>query len=125
MIRRILALGGLSIAIALAQAPAPKPAAAAKPPAADAKTGAKYTPPKTPWGEPDLQGMWPLNHLIGVPMERNKQYGDRLYMTEDEYAKAQKAVEARDTRFQAGAIPQADSAGKAMKQTSLIVDPPD
>jgi hypothetical protein len=46
-------------------------------------------------------------------------------MTEDEFAKAQKAVEARDTRFQSGAIPQADAAGKAMRQTSLIVDPPD
>ena len=113
MITRILALGVMSIAITAAQSPAQKPAAA------------KYTAPKTSWGEPDLQGMWPLNHLIGVPMERNKQYGDRLYMTEDEFAKAQKAVEARDTRFQSGAIPQADAAGKAMKQTSLIIDPPD
>jgi len=121
MIRRILALGGISMALTLAQTPAPK-AAPAKPPAAAA---GKYTPPKTPWGDPDLQGIWPLNHLIGVPMERNKQYGDRLYMTEDEYNKAQKAIEARDTRFQSGAIPQADAAGIAMKQTSLIVDPPD
>ena len=80
---------------------------------------------KTAWGEPDLQGMWPLNHLIAVPLERNRQYGDRLYMTEDEFAKAQKSVEARDTRFQSGAIPQADAAGQAMRQTSLIVDPPD
>src|SRR4051794_34015941 len=110
MNRRILALGGISIAVTLAQAPTPKPAVA-KPAAA----AAKYTPPKTSWGEPDLRGIWPINHLISVPLERNKQYGDRLYMTEDEFAKAQKAQEARDNRFQSGAIPQADAAGKAMK----------
>ena len=23
--------------------------------------------PMTPWGEPDLRGIWPLNHLIGTP----------------------------------------------------------
>ena len=113
MIQRILVLGALGIAITSAQSPGPKP------------TAAKWTPPKTSWGEPDLQGMWPLNHLISVPMERPKQYGDRRNMTEDEFAKAQKSVEARDNRFQSGAIPQADAAGKAMRQTSLIIDPPD
>src|SRR5712691_11190748 len=121
MIRRMLALGGIGIAITLAQTPAPKPAGAKQPSA----TPANWTPPKTSWGEPDLQGTWPINHLIGVPLERNRQYGDRLYMSDEEFAKAQKSVEARDTRFQSGPIPQADSAGQAMRQTSLIVDPPD
>ena len=74
MIQRILVLGALGIAITSAQSPGPKP------------TAAKWTPPKTSWGEPDLQGMWPLNHLISVPMERPKQYGDRRNMTEDEFA---------------------------------------
>jgi hypothetical protein len=83
---------------------------------------AAYSPPLTSWGEPDLQGMWPLNHLIGVPLQRNPQYGDRLEMTDEEYAAAQANVEARDERFQSGAIPAADAAGRAMRQTSLIVD---
>ena len=116
MITRILALGGIATALACAQTKAPKQLA---------PTPANWTAPKTSWGEPDLQGIWPINHLIGVPLERNRQYGDRLYMTEEEFAKAQKAVEARDSRFQSGPIPQADSAGQAMRQTSLIVDPPD
>ena len=114
MIRRILALGGISIAIALAQAPA-NPSA----------TSANYTPPKTAWDEPDLQGIWPINHLIAVPLQRPAQYGNRLYMTDEEYARAQQNTEARDKRFQSGTIPQADSAGRAIRQTSLIVDPPD
>ena len=122
MIGRILTLGAISIAITLAQSSTPGTATRTQ---SEAKPGPNWTPPKTPWGEPDLQGIWPLNHLIGVPMERNRQYGDRLYMTDEEFAKAQKSVEARDNRFQSGPIPQADSAGKAMRQTSLIVDPPD
>jgi hypothetical protein len=58
-------------------------------------------------GEPDLQGTWPLNHLIGVPLQRNPDYGDRLYMNDDEFAAAQSNVEARNTRFQSGSIPLA------------------
>src|SRR5690606_2933799 len=84
-----------------------------------------YVVPKTPWGEPDLQGMSPLNHLIGVPMQRNVEpYGDRFAMTDEEYAAAQESVAARDERFQDGPIPVADAAGRAMRQTSLIFDPP-
>jgi hypothetical protein len=114
MIRRILALGGISVAIALAQAPGPP-----------TQTGANYTPPKTPWGEPDLQGIWPLNHLIAVPLERPKQLGNKAYLTDEEVAKAQAALDARNKRFQGGPIPVADTSARVMRQTSLIVDPPD
>jgi hypothetical protein len=115
MIRRILALSGISMAMALAQAPAAKATAG----------GAKYTPPKTAWGEPDLQGIWPLNHLIAVPLERPKQYGTKASLTDDEIAKAQAALEARNKRFESGPIPAADTSKKVMRQTSLIVDPED
>jgi hypothetical protein len=115
MMKRILVFGAIGITVALAQTPAPKPTGA-KPPA-------KYTPPKTAWGEPDLQGMWPLNHLIGVPYQRQVQYGDRLFMTDEEFVKAQKSVADRDKRFESGSIPAADSAGTAMRQTSLIIEP--
>jgi hypothetical protein len=87
--------------------------------------GAEWTQPLTSWGEPDISGIWPINHLIGVPLQRNPEYGDRLYMSDEEYAKAQASVDARDERFQSGPIPVADAAGQALRQTSLIVDPPD
>src|SRR5690606_40243733 len=70
---------------------------------------ANWQVPMTPWGEPDLRGMWPLNHLIGVPVVRPKEFGDRLYMTEEEFEAKQAAVAARDNRFQTGPIPQADA----------------
>ncbi len=89
------------------------------------EAAAPFTPPLTSWGEPDLQGMWPLNHLIGVPMQRNAElYGDRFEMTDEEYATATANIAARDERFQGGVIPVADAAGRAMRQTSLISDPP-
>jgi hypothetical protein len=93
--------------------------------AAQAPAGneAGWMPPMTPWGEPDLRGTWPLNHLIGTPLQRPERFGERRFLTDEEYAAAQKNVETRNTRFQSGAIPQAD-AGGATRLTSLLVDPP-
>ena len=77
----------------------------------------------TPWGEPDLRGTWPLNHLINTPFQRPEKYGERRLMTDEEFAAAQKSANDRNARFQSGAIPQAD-AGAASRLTSLMVDPP-
>lgn len=128
MMIRILTLSGISIAVALAQAPAPAKPAAAKPaaqakPAAAAKPAAKYVPAKTPWGEPDLQGIWPINHLISVGLQRNARYGDKAFLSESEVAQAQAALDARNGRF-GGPIPVADKSTRVMAQTSLILDPP-
>src|SRR6187549_1730869 len=82
-----------------------------------------FKPPMTPWGEPDLRGTWPLNHLISTPFQRPEKFGDRRLMTDEEFAAAQKSAEARNERFLSGAIPQAD-AGAATRLTSLLVDPP-
>ena len=79
--------------------------------------------PMTPWGEPDLRGTWPLNHLINTPLQRPERFGERRLLTDQEFAAAQKSADDRNVRFQSGAIPQAD-AGGASRLTSLIVDPP-
>jgi hypothetical protein len=70
-----------------------------------------------------LRGTWPLNHLINTPFQRPEKFGDRRFMTDEEFAAAQKSADDRNARFQSGAIPQAD-AGTASRLTSLIVDPP-
>jgi hypothetical protein len=67
--------------------------------------------------------MWPLTHLLSTPLQRNAQYGDRRFLTDDEYAAAVKAAQARAERFTSGAVPQADGGG-ASRLTSLISDPP-
>jgi hypothetical protein len=52
-----------------------------------------YQVPKTPWGEPDLQGTWNANDLQGIPMQRAASVGERYRLTEDEF---QQRVEQRD-----------------------------
>ncbi|HTG73557.1 MAG TPA: hypothetical protein VMB70_07300 [Terriglobia bacterium] len=108
------------LAQARAQGTAPQPASAAPTTASKAP----YVVPKTPWGEPDLQGMWPLNHLIATNLQRSPNYGTRRFLTDEEFAAAQKNAAASSERFQGGAIPTAD-ARTASRLTSLISDPPD
>ena len=43
-----------------------------------------YSPPRTPWGDPDLQGIWPGTDSVGVPFERPERFGTRLYLTDAE-----------------------------------------
>jgi len=95
-------------------------------PAANAapRAATPYVPPKTPWGEPDLQGMWPLNHLISTNLQRSPNYGTRRFLTDEEFAAAQRSAQQSSERFQGGAIPTAD-ARTASRLTSLISDPPD
>src|SRR5215471_13410059 len=52
-----------------------------------------YTAPKTPWGDPDLQGIWPSTAMVGVPFERPPQFGNRLFLTEAEFTQRQKDAE--------------------------------
>jgi hypothetical protein len=82
MIKNILAFGGMSIGMGLMLCLAAEPVAAQQPAAKK-----NWTPPKTPWGEPDLQGIWPLNHLIATPFQRPEKYGDRRLMTDEEFAR--------------------------------------
>jgi hypothetical protein len=80
-----------------------------------------YVPPKTPWGDPDIQGMWPSGGMTGVPLERPESVGDRTELTDEEFSRREKAVEAQRTgSFVIGAWGEP---GKAQRQTSLIVEP--
>ena len=45
---------------------------------------ANWKQPMTPWGEPDLRGIWPLNHLISTPFQRPEQFGERRFLTDEE-----------------------------------------
>jgi hypothetical protein len=54
-----------------------------------------YAPPKTPWGDPDLQGKWPGIDLVGVPMVRpaNLKLGTSNTLTEDQFKARQAQFE--------------------------------
>ena len=91
--------------------------------------------PRTPWGDPDLQGIWPSGELITVPFERPVEFGTRALLTEKEYAERATAVQrqAEDDAepISKGAAPSVNppshwlESGRPSRQASLIVDPPD
>ena len=120
----LLAVAGLA-----ASAPAAAQTAAAEQ-VAPAATG--YTAPRTPWGDPDLTGIWPSIDMVRVPVQRAPQYGTRLFLTAEEHAVLEKQEQGRIesmAREGAGGATGAPGHwvewGKSQRQTSLLVDPPD
>src|SRR6266511_1278963 len=56
------------------------PASPKRPEAAKA-----WTPPRTPWGDPDIEGIWPGTDFVGVPMQRPRNLGTRNELTDTEF----------------------------------------
>jgi hypothetical protein len=89
---------------------------------------ASSSAPRTPWGDPDLQGVWSGSDLIGIPLDRDPALGTRNTLTEEEFqARRTRAIEASSsdnieaTNF--GAEPEL--LAMRSRQASLVVDPPD
>ena len=85
-----------------------------------------YVTPKTPWGEPDLQGVWSSDDTAGIPRERPANVGTRLYQSDEEFAARSKQLQQGVQRGESavGSF-RNDYATRAFRQTSIIVDPPD
>jgi len=86
-----------------------------------------YKTPRTPWGDPDLQGVWSSDDMSNIPMARPQQFGDRLYLDDKEYADRVAQVErgVKQSETNADSTFRFDFARRAFRQTSLVVDPPD
>src|SRR5438093_6727735 len=58
----------------------------------NAPTVAGKTAPamKTPWGEPDLQGIW--SRGVDIPLQRPIKYGDREFLTDEERAELDRRI---------------------------------
>ena len=95
--------------------------------------------PRTPWGEPDLQGIW--TEEFDTPLERPDGYGNNEFFTDEQYAEAdnerarllaEQSGGEGDRRSApgsqndvAGAYSNAHLSFKHLgRRTSLIVDPP-
>ncbi|HXT28426.1 MAG TPA: hypothetical protein VN716_04080, partial [Vicinamibacterales bacterium] len=135
MNERILGFCLVAAASALAACTDSAPTGSADTQAAD---GSGWQHPRTAWGDPDLQGMWPIINLISTPFQRpvdqqgNPIYGDREELTDEEYAVAQQRLQARDDRYQEeiksnkmgmGHWAEASHGGDAARLTSLLVEP--
>src|SRR5438477_8056613 len=84
---------------------------------------------KTPWGEPDLQGIW--TDEFDTPLQRPPRYANQEFFTEEQRADLDKARSAILTRFATereinGAYNAATffSTKRTGARTSKIVDPP-
>jgi hypothetical protein len=86
-----------------------------------------YTVPRTPWGEPDLQGVWSSDDTEGIPRERPANLGTRLYQNDQEYGTRTKQIATNVVNRENTATStfRNDFARRAFRQTSIIVDPPD
>jgi hypothetical protein len=89
----------------------------------------KWTMPRTPWGHPDLQGLW--NNSTPTPLERPADVANREFLSDEEWAaRAKEAATRADERPD---DPDADltlayntvwwDRGAPLRRTSLIIDP--
>ena len=87
-----------------------------------------WTAPRTPWGDPDLQGIWKTSGA--TPMERPAAYAGRERLTDEEL----NALRQQDRDREEGPPRTGDpgtynrfwtDTGAPTNRTSLLVDPPD
>src|SRR3989441_5811944 len=99
-----------------------------------AQTNKAWAAPKTPWGDPDLQGQWPA--VANIPMQRPANFGTRALLTDEELkqreTQAQRQEEADSEVFAKGSQSVTinppsywQERQKPNRQASLVVDPPD
>ena len=87
--------------------------------------------PKTPWGDPDLQGIWNFGTI--TPLERPAQFKDRATLTPEEVARLNEDEARRGDRRLDDPTQDVEVAynsfwwdrGQSVGRTSLIIDPPD
>ena len=102
--------------------------------AAKAAVAAKSSPPRTPWGAPDLMGVWDFRTL--TPLERPKELAGKQVLTDAEAAQFEQARLRDQETFDSR--PPADVVGnynqfwfdpgnkvQETKRSSLIIDPAD
>ena len=87
-----------------------------------------YRTPRTPWGDPDIQGLW--SNQTATPLERPNALRDKDTLTQEEAEQREE-----EARLSADRPPQPGDPGTynsvwrdpgtALTRTSLIVDPPD
>ena len=94
--------------------------------------------PRTPWGAPDLQGIWDFRTI--TPLERPEDLGDQAFYTPEEAATLEREAIERDIELWEREAQRTEAGGNVgaynnfwmdrgtrtvgTRRTSLIVDPP-
>ena len=132
----VASIGALAVVIAVVLMWAQPVVGQAQSSTSKATAAKTWSPPRTPDGQPDLQGIW-TNATI-TPLERPAELAGKEFFTEAEAAEYAKEVIARTNADRRDGTPEAD-VGRAYnnfwwdrgtnvvktRRTSLIVDPPD
>jgi len=90
-----------------------------------------FEPQKTAWGDPDLRGTYPIDNIASLPFQRPDNFGNRFYLTDEEFAQRQEQANRSDAAYEAednsntigmGHWVESDASGR---RTSLLVEPAD
>jgi hypothetical protein len=131
----IVAVAALAVGTGDLGAQAPAARSADRPASAGAAPGKPYVPPKTPDGQPDLQGFW--SNTTYVPLERPANVTKEFYTPEEAAAIVKNAASRETEQTKPGTVEDVhydfsqfgldrSQATRAQNlRTSLIVDPPD
>jgi hypothetical protein len=91
-----------------------------------------YQPERTSWGEPDFRGGWPIDHLNSrTPLQRDPRHGNRVFLTEEEYAEREETVAQLARRYEnedesgTMGIGHWAEVSPANRRTSWIIHPAD
>jgi len=88
-----------------------------------------YVPKKTPWGDPDIRGMWPIDAIGGLNIQRPVSMGNRVWLTDQEYkvvsdrmekSRNAAAAETKSNRLGMGNWVEMTGAGR---RTNMLIDP--
>jgi hypothetical protein len=91
------------------------------------RTDPNWAPPTTPWGHPDLQGIWTTDDMRGIPQQRPPEFGTRQNLTDEEFAaRGSQREGARQTQDR-GAVGtfRNEEGTRTFGYTSMVIDPPD
>jgi hypothetical protein len=131
MRQRIVALSVLAASIALAACSGEQSGTEQESTAVALTYPSGAPHPVTEWGDPDLRGTWPIQHLIGTPFQRGEEFGTRAEYTEEEFqARAETLETTRNARYEEEIANNKIGMGHwaettdAQRINSLLVDPP-
>jgi len=77
--------------------------------------------PRTPWGDPDLQGIW-TNENTRTPRQRPARYGDREFFTDEEMAELEQQALERYEQALAAADPAGPRSRADIERTQNTVE---
>jgi hypothetical protein len=85
-----------------------------------------YVVPRTPWGDPDFQGIYSTDDARGIPLQRPELFGERQFLNDQEFAQRRQRDDEKLTATRAGAGTFVGEVGtRTLRQTSLVFDPKD